>query len=83
MFKKCFLLQDTQPSEAEPFTDQISQIRKTPLFRFCGPILDIFGLTLLKYCNTLWNFISFISIQNESGDTPFFAPFFWFKMEII
>ena len=24
------------------------QIRKNPLFRFCGPILDIFGLTLLS-----------------------------------
>ena len=24
------------------------QIRKYPLFRFCRPILDIFGLTLLK-----------------------------------
>ena len=24
------------------------QIRKNPLFRFCRPILDIFGLTLLN-----------------------------------
>ena len=24
------------------------QIRKNPLFRFCRPILDIFGLTLLR-----------------------------------
>ena len=24
------------------------QIKKNPLFRFCRPILDIFGLTLLK-----------------------------------
>ena len=26
----------------------LGQIRKNPLFRFCRPILDIFGLTLLN-----------------------------------
>ena len=26
----------------------VGQIRKNPLFRFCRPILDIFGLTLLS-----------------------------------
>ena len=25
------------------------QIRKNPLFRFCRPVLDIFGLTLLSF----------------------------------
>ena len=31
------------------------QIRKNPLFRFCRPILDIFGLTLLKIIIIIMN----------------------------
>ena len=31
------------------------QIRKNPLFRFCRPNLDIFGLTLLKTLESLRN----------------------------
>ena len=30
--------------------DSFGQKRKNPLSRFCRPILDIFGLTLLKVC---------------------------------
>ena len=32
------------------------QIRKNPLFRFCLPILDVFGLTLLSFVKTLVKF---------------------------
>ena len=39
------------------------QIRKNSLFRFCRPILDIFGFTLLITFQTVDKFFTFTSIS--------------------
>ena len=45
------------------------QIRKNPLFRFCRPILDIFGLTLLRRHNKRRTKSSFeLPLSSEEGN---------------
>ena len=41
------------------------QMRKNPLFRFCRPILDIFGLTLLNVDLRLISTANFDNIMNR------------------
>ena len=43
------------------------QIRKNLLFRFCRPILDIFGLTLLRVCMVLGDAVSKLETSNDQS----------------
>ena len=49
------------------------QIRKNPLFRFCRPILDIFGLTLLNIYDfrNIVHFLKWILQVVDTCNAPF------------